>query len=222
MGLDINAIKYLLYLKSKHIDFGKFGMLGRQSLYGSHEDIIKAADNINISLEKKVVDNFLTKNNGFSEQFFEYLGAKSIDSFDCSDYQGATNIFDFNEYLPDSLKSKYDFFLDSGSLEHIYNFPVAIQNCMDLLKPGGHFLCITPVNNFMGHGFYQFSPELFYNVLSVKNGFDIRYMLIYRENNKKESIFYKVMSPEVAKSRVMLTNCYPTMLLVLAQKIKKF
>jgi 2-polyprenyl-3-methyl-5-hydroxy-6-metoxy-1,4-benzoquinol methylase len=55
---------------------------------------------------------------------------------------------------------------DGGTLEHIFDYPTAIKNCMKMVKPGGHLLLTTPANNWFGHGFYQFSPELFYSFVS--------------------------------------------------------
>ena len=69
------------------------------------------------------------------------------------------------------LKNKYTLVIDGGCLEHIFNFPVAIKNCMEMLQEGGHFIGITPANNLMGHGFYQFSPELYFRIFSKENGF---------------------------------------------------
>jgi hypothetical protein len=42
---------------------------------------------------------------------------------------------------------------------------------MELAGSGGHLLIETPGNNWFGHGFYQFSPELFFSLLDKKNGF---------------------------------------------------
>ena len=36
-----------------------------------------------------------------------------------------------------------------------------------------HFVRITPANNFFGHGFYQFTPELFFRIFSAANGFEV-------------------------------------------------
>lgn len=42
---------------------------------------------------------------------------------------------------------------------------------MNMVRDGGHLLLYTPGNNTFGHGFYQFSAELFYSVLTEDNGF---------------------------------------------------
>lgn len=69
-----------------------------------------------------------------------------------------------NREIPGDFIEKYSMVLDGGSLEHVFNFPVAVRNCMQMLQVGGHYLAITPANNFMGHGFYQFSPELYFSI----------------------------------------------------------
>ena len=59
-----------------------------------------------------------------------------------------------NEAIPDSLKGKFSCVLDGGTLEHVFNFPQAIKNAMEIVAIGGHFLGVVPANNFSGHGFY--------------------------------------------------------------------
>ena len=62
---------------------------------------------------------------------------------------------------------QFDVVYDGGTLEHVFNFPVALRNAMELLRPGGRLFTIhTCANNLCGHGFYQFSRELFYRTLS--------------------------------------------------------
>jgi hypothetical protein len=79
-------------------------------------------------------------------------------TLDNSAYEGAAIVIDLNAPLPDALKNRFTAVIDGGCLEHIFNFPQAIKNSMEMLSIGGHFLGITPANNFCGHGFYQFSP----------------------------------------------------------------
>ena len=41
-----------------------------------------------------------------------------------------------------------------------------------MVKLGGHFIGVYPIDNFCGHGFYQFLPELFFRCFSQENGFE--------------------------------------------------
>ena len=148
----------------------------------------------------EIINRLYAKPESFSEELFEYFGAEKTDSIDYSDYEGATIIHDMNIPINDDLKNKYTVVWDGGCLEHIFNFPVAIKNCMDMVKPGGHFILETPANNYFGHGFYQFSPELFFSLLDKPNSFaDTR---IFMRDNKFN--WYEVVSPRIIKKRNIL------------------
>lgn len=56
------------------------------------------------------------------------LGASSITVLDASPYEGADTIHDMNTPVPEVWHGRYDVVIDSGSLEHIFNFSVAIAN----------------------------------------------------------------------------------------------
>lgn len=94
------------------------------------------------------------------------LGAGNVSSCDFSGYEKATLIHDLNVPIGPEWHERFDMVIDGGTLEHVFNFPVAIANCMNLVKTGGHLLLFSPSNNMCGHGFYQFSPELFFRVLA--------------------------------------------------------
>lgn len=155
----------------------------------------------------------------YSEPLFEILGASTTDSMDFSDYEKATIVHDLNQPVPDKYKGKYSAIVDGGTIEHVFNFPQAIKNCMEMLQAGGHYIGITPANNLMGHGFYQYSPELLYNIFREENGFAVKKMVIVTQDvSGKFSNWYEVLDPRKAKSRVVLTNANPTYLMVLAEK----
>ncbi|HZM69127.1 MAG TPA: hypothetical protein VFB95_02035, partial [Candidatus Cryosericum sp.] len=162
------------------------------------------------------VDRLLKGSDGYAEGLLRHLGARDVHVFDVSAYEGATHLCDLNRPVDDALKGAYSAVLDGGSLEHVFNFPVAIRNCMEMVRVGGHFLAITPANNFMGHGFYQFSPELFYNVLSEDNGYEIVRLLVCEV--RRGGRWYAVRDPRILRKRVTLTNSVPVHMLVVARR----
>jgi SAM-dependent methyltransferase len=101
----------------------------------------------------------------------------------------------------------FDLVYDGGTLEHIYNFPQAVRNCMEMLKVSGLFVSSTPSNNWLGHGFYQFSPELFYRLFSMENGFRVERMLAF--DYHAGGSWYEVVDPKEMGRRVELlaTGC---------------
>ena len=74
-----------------------------------------------------------------------------MDSFDASGYEGATYTVDLNTALSGEFAERYTVVIDSGSLEHVLNLPIAVKHCMEMFCVGGHYLCILPGNNFFGH-----------------------------------------------------------------------
>jgi SAM-dependent methyltransferase len=155
---------------------------------------------------------------GFAEPFLQMLGARAVTSFDAANFENPSVVHDFNNPIPDEFKNKFSVVLDGGTLEHVFNFPAAIKNCMEMVKVGGHFLGISPANNHMGHGFYQFSPELFFRVFSRQNGFEVEQILIFEETPAPE--WFEVSDPNSINERVVLMNDQPSLMLIIAKKIE--
>ena len=159
-----------------------------------------------------------TGSDGYAEEFLKRLGAKETISIDASAYEGASLVHDMNVPIGDEFKRKFSVVIDGGTLEHIFNFPVAIQNCMQMLDIGGHFFSHTMANNFMGHGFYQFSPELFYRVFSAENGFCVHRVVVFEQRVGRPR-WYEAADPNDIDERVELINGRPTYLFVHAERL---
>jgi hypothetical protein len=218
MGLDVNGTRFLLYAKTQGVCFGKTAMIGRQKLNLDVRSLRQNLLEFGYVVTKGEVERLLTENNGYAEPFLKMLGASAISSFDASDYENATHIHDLNLPIDENLKNRFTVVLDGGTLEHIFNFPVAIKNCMEMVEVGGHFIGMTPANNFCGHGFYQFSPELFFRIFSAKNAFKLVRMVLFEETHRKQ--WFDVTDPEAIKERVTLVNARPTYLSIIAEKVR--
>lgn len=213
MGLDSNGVKLLLHAKQLEVNFERVVSIGRQNLDLREKELrgmlIQAGLIASNSKETLMV-------NTYAESFFKMLGAEITDSLDASSYEEASIIHDMNLPLQKKLHSLYSVVIDGGSLEHVFNFPTAIKNCMNLIEKEGYYIGITPANNFLGHGFYQFSPELYYRIFSQANGFKMIKMYLYAD--RKDTSFYEVLDPMELKQRVTMANSYPSYLFILAQK----
>jgi hypothetical protein len=216
MGLDSNGIKLLLYAKSLGVDFSETVTIGRQYLYIEPSGLKEILSSFNYQVDDKNLELIFKENNGYAETFFRYIGANITDSFDYSNYEGATHIHDMNLAIPDIYKDKYNVVIDGGALEHIFNFPVAIKNCMEMIKVGGYYLGITPGNNFMGHGFYQFSPELLFRIFTKENGYEVVKLIVFETSSSQ---WFSVQDPYELKERVTLENQFPLYILVIAKKL---
>ena len=206
MGIDKDVAKFLLSARERQVNFKKSLMLGNQKFQFFNHDYKHLADVFNLNSFTRVKT---------ATDFLQFLGAEEITAMDFSDYEGASILHDLNKPVGDELKGKYTFVLDGGTTEHIFNFPVALANAMEMVEIGGHLVIITGGNNFLGHGFYQFSPELFYRALSRENGFRVERMIAAEVGGR----WFEVADPVNIKSRVELVNDKPVYLMVLARKL---
>jgi len=222
MGIDINGSALLLGCKKRGVQFTETLTIGRQSLHVS-PSILQSIFN-DFGMPEANAEQILAERNGFAEPFFHFLGAAKVDTLDISSYEQASILHDMNEPVPDAYKFRYTAVVDGGSLEHVFNFPTAIGNCIEMLKPGGHFIGISPANNMLGHGFYQFSPELFYRVFSPVNGFDSCEVFLFNDKPshamEQTSELFFVRDSLKVKARVTLRSCHPSYLFVVARKFE--
>ena len=216
MGLSRDGVRFLLYAKRLGVDFSRTATLGRQRLDVARGHLQSEFSAFHHAVSAAEVARIASGAGGYADELFRWLGARELHMYDKSAYEGATHLHDMNAPVPESTKGAYTSMLDGGSLEHIFDFPTAIRNCMQMLAVGGHYLAITPANNFMGHGFYQFSPELYFSVFSGENGFEVVRMIA--SEDRARAPWYRVKDPREAGGRVTLRNRRPVNLMVLARR----
>lgn len=177
VGIDCHVLEFLLSFKGRSL--GDTLCLGRQGLHlypgtsgwDAADQALAAGDP-----KCRLVD--LVTSDGYSETLLHYLGSCTVTAMDASPFEGAEIIHDLNISVPESLYGKFDFILDGGTIEHVFNFPCAIANVQRMLRPGGIYIGINAANNQLGHGLYQFSPELFWEVFSERQGFKVERMVL--------------------------------------------
>lgn len=215
MGIDIQGSRLLAFARKEGVDFSRTATLGRQSLHTPLPCLGKLLREVGIAVGAAEFGK-IASTLPYSEGLIEVLGAREVVSIDASLYEQATIVHDMNRDIPAELEGGFSAVLDGGTLEHVFDFPTAIRNCMRMVKVGGHFLSVTITNNFMGHGFYQFSPELFYRVFAPENGFKVEHM--FATEARYGASWFSVVDPAQVGKRVELINSVPTYLLVVARK----
>lgn len=175
MGIDCATFVQLCELASRFQTEGRSLMLGRQKLryYRDKRQLRiphqgrfqKALDENGFNL----TINDLVQPDHYTEKMFSGLGLGAVETIDFSEYEFGDaphfvgHLHDLNTPIPDHLEEAFDFIFDGGTLEHIFDIPVALENIFRMLKPGGRFVGVNPLNGWPGHGMYQFSPELIYS-----------------------------------------------------------
>jgi SAM-dependent methyltransferase len=215
MGIDVETARFLLARRREGASFERCATLGRQHCYFGNKETTDLLRNVGLDA-KNFPQLFPKEYPRYSEPFWEMLGAKELVTIDASNFEGATRVHDMNQPIPPEWKESFDIVCDIGTLEHIFNFPTAIRNCLEMVKAGGHFFAQTPANNNMGHGFYQFSPELYFRILSPKNGFRIEHFIAIEYGPRRR--WFAVKDPETVRARVTVINSYPVGLCIWAKR----
>jgi len=171
LGIDIHGLNFIKYASRKK-PLGSVATIGRQGL---------------------MVPSLYAKAGPFSDEFLkEEFNAVLVDSYDYSAYEGATHIVDMNKpIVPDR---QYDTIIDCGCVEHIYNAPQGLMNISLLCDDGGQIIHVLPANNFCGHGFWQFSPELFFSLYSTANGY--RETEVFLADLTNDAVWFEVKRPD--------------------------
>jgi hypothetical protein len=215
MGVDLCVLDFLLKLPDRRLR--ETLCLGRQGIHIT-ENMRVMARQLVAEWNPGVTLEALIGNTGYAEPLFKHLGSSDVKSLDYSDYEGADFVFDLNQPIPDHLKERFDTVFDGGTLEHVYNFPVAIENAKAMARIGGRVMMISPTNNFVGHGLYQFSPELLYRVFSSENGFQVELMQIVEVGSYPRP--QAMVDPRTAGRRIEFMTRMPAYLCVSARKLR--
>ena len=183
MGIDFHTLNFLRHIAARQ-PFGETATIARQELH----------------VNELVLGGVIPLKPGYRHEAYceplltDYFGATRVDSIDNSGFENATFIHDMNVPLPADLHGRFDTVLDLGCIEHVYNAPQALWNASALLREGGQVVHVLPANNWCGHGFWQFSPELFFSLYSPANGYRDTEVVLADVTDKAR--WWRVTAPE--------------------------
>ena len=211
MGIDNIAARALLLAKfTEGVSFENTITLGR------HRNYMGPLLQRSVEKNLKLPSHSLQEN--YADSFFRYLGASKLFTLDFSSYENADLIHNLNLPLNTDQLEGYTLVVDAGTSEHIFNLPQALQNIRDLCEVGGHALMISPANGWLGHGFYQFSPELLFRSFDSSNGFNIEFAYLSK-TNLFGTYWYKLTDPRELGERGTIATNKKCSLIFLAKKI---
>lgn len=214
MGLNVTSLELMALARASGADFSRIVTIGRHKIHTSVDALERffrqrGRDDLAAGIAAELGD-------GYCEPLLKSaFGAAVVDSIDASDYEQARIIHDMN--TPMAPAELYSVVLDFGTLEHVFNVPVAFDNVARLCAPGAHILHMLPSNNLVGHGFYQFSPEFFFQIYAPERGYAGTRVFVSRGGNP--DIWYEVRAPREVQARVDITSRDQLHILVLTQKI---
>jgi len=223
MGLTATDIDLLLELRYRNLPITRIATIGSLSLYLHSRQVKRLRQ---IIPESRALAKYIWGDTA-DTILCELTGASEVVSIDVSDYQGSSIVHDMNLPLVDKrpdLGEQFDLVIDGGTLEHVFNFPVAVANLMFLVRKGGHVLSANPANNLCGHGFYQFTPELMHRIYSGTNGFRVDRVLLTQSQHMSVEMdprpkSFEVVDPASLGHRILLRNRWPVVTRTLAERV---
>jgi hypothetical protein len=213
MGIEYDLTDLLIQLKSQGTPFDRVLTLGRQNYAASAKGTQALFAKHGVPCTWVPPEPYPRN---YAEGLFAALGAKEIDSLDITAAEHATIIHDLNNPVPETLHKRFDIVLDAGTIEHVFNVAQGLYNCMRMVRVGGKLIFETPANNFMGHGFYQFSPELFFTLLSGQNGYRVDSVTVVECSPCHRMV--DAVAPNEARQRFETTTFWRTALICVATR----
>ena len=186
MALTGATAEFLAEARSEGVEFGRTLTIGRQASFAGplrlgsmlrRNDVWPAGET-----RRDFYRRFRPGPPWEGEPYLRALGARELQVLDVSGYERADVIHDLGDPIPDQLEERFDVVLDGGSLEHVFDVRTALANYMRMVRVGGRLVIQTMANNHCGHGFYQFSPELFFRALSEDNGYRVERLHLAEED----------------------------------------
>jgi hypothetical protein len=204
MGIDIHALNFLRYVAKKR-KLGRVATIGRQSLLVPRRELARV---LGVSWTDS---SFGLYSEGLLKKHF---GATLVDSYDYSGYEGATHVVDLGR--PIVPEQQYDTIIDCGTAEHVFDVPQVLRNLSSLCAPGGQIIHVLPANNFCGHGFWQFSPELFFSLYSDASGYSGTEVFLADLRDKDK--WFEVEQPKNGR-RAEVTSSGPLYVMCMTTKL---
>jgi SAM-dependent methyltransferase len=182
MGILKPHIEIICSLKKKYPGLfqKKTLTISQQAVYADEKQVNNILLKNNIKIKKidpsfdkknKIPDWFNTKydKNINAQYLFSLFGSDQVFSSDSSKYENSDLVIDLNNRVNNKLINKFDNIVDIGTLEHVFDTCSALENYIRMLKKGGYLLIAVPCSNMIDHGFYNFSPTLFYDYFTCNN-----------------------------------------------------
>lgn len=109
-----------------------------------------------------------------AQHFFDLLGC-DLDVLDVASTRGNEIISDLNYPIDRNIFGEYEIVVDSGTCEHVFNAGQAVINLASLVRQDGFIVQAAPLNGY-NHGFYNFSPTIFYDFYSEQSGYRLVFL----------------------------------------------
>jgi len=185
MGLAPANLKFIMKKNRRYGFSGPVLTFGNQDIYATEENIRSWARKERIKLNSPSEILFSTSSDIpkinkeavryiHAKTFFEFIGISEDKYYDIDkfDFDKPKIIHDLQFPMDQKYHDFFNLIIDCGTLEHIFDVKAVMENIVKITKVGGYVLQMVPAQNFLNHGFYQFSPTFFHDFYT-SNGFEV-------------------------------------------------
>lgn len=174
----------LLIQAHKQIHFqGPVLTLGNQDIWADYNQLehffremdcpyVNVTPTPHTSLFFKTYPPLIAKTKKFvhAKTFFRMLGIDEYWDMDKLADDQPQILHDLNNPVPPKYHRRFNLIVDGGTIEHIFDIRQTMENLVQMCKPSGWVVHLSPASNFLDHGLYSFSPCFFFDFYQA-NGF---------------------------------------------------
>lgn len=194
MAIDHSRLRMIIKVLKDYQIRGSILTVGVQDIMDSHDNIEALirdngieprrippeARKFRLSKGQRIFKElFKLENPMHGDDLFHMLGFDKVDSLDAFDDDNPTIHHDLNKPLPKEFHNRYDFVLDIGCSEHIYDVRQSMENLMRATKVGGVLCYYLPMLGWHNECFHNMQPPLFFDAFSANGFSDMKMYLNY-------------------------------------------
>lgn len=163
MGLALPVLRYLIQRHAHARMSAPVLTLGVQSIGATNReviDLLRESELLTGAAADDIAQSVASNETATANNVLAWMGLGYCQSMDLFGSEGATIVHDLNEPVPTALRNRFNLIIDGGTLEHIFDIRMALENVLAMLRPGGTVIHISPVSGWDNHGFYSINPKL--------------------------------------------------------------
>jgi hypothetical protein len=146
MGISIETLQFLLHEHRYKPITGDLLTIGKQAIPIPPETLISLIEQYGLPVRsREFAFDTANQHGGQSKlisdkSFFASFSDCRVWSADISDYECADHIFDICGKVPRRLRGRFQFVIDGGSLDNVFDPFRMLSNMTEMLAPGGRML----------------------------------------------------------------------------------
>jgi hypothetical protein len=179
LGIDSRVFEFLLHEHCYKPISGKVLTIGRQAVIMTPDVILSTIKKFGLQPRSKTFEldetnTHRTSDDVISDQsLFRSFSDCSLLTADISPYEGADFVFDICDRIPYKLRGRFDFIIDGGSLDNVFDPFRMLQNMTKMLSPSGRLLLFAWSNSFPT-AYVKVSPDWIMDYFAVNEFADCK------------------------------------------------